>query len=253
MPRRGKPRLLHPADGFATLAQPNPGHPPPGSPDGIDRMSSATLFISSRNYSSWSLRGWLMTRLAGLDVVVQRVAPDDPAARLELLMRASSILLPTLVHDGISLWDTLAIAEYLHETFPNAKLYPADRAARARARSISGEMHSGFEALRASLPMNLRRLVPGFAIWSGVQADIDRICAIWRDCLAQSGGPYLFGAHPTVPDAMYAPVATRFVTYDVKLDPVCGTYVDTLMAWPFLREWRDEALREPEEIEELDV
>ena len=216
-------------------------------------MPPATLFISSRNYSSWSLRGWLLTRLAGLEVTVQRVAADDPGARLELLMRASSILLPTLVHDGISLWDTLAIAEYLNETFPKAKMYPADRAARARARSISGEMHSGFEALRSSLPMNLRRLVPGFAVWSGVQADIDRISAIWCDCLSQFGGPFLFGVAPTIADAMYAPVATRYVTYDVRLDPVSSVYVDTILTWPLLREWRDEALAEPEEIEELDV
>ncbi len=216
-------------------------------------MASATLFISSRNYSSWSLRGWLLTRLAGLAVTVQRVAPDHQGARLELLMRASSILLPTLVHDGISLWDTLAIAEYLNETFPEAQMYPRGRAERARARSISGEMHSGFEALRSSLPMNLRRRVPGFAVWSGVQADIDRIGAIWRDCLGMFGGPYLFGAAPTIADAMYAPVATRYVTYDVKLDPVSSLYVDTIMAWSPLRAWMDEALSEPEEIEELDI
>jgi glutathione S-transferase len=216
-------------------------------------MAQPVLFISSRNYSSWSLRGWLMTRLAGLDVDVQRVAADDPGAKSELLLRSSSILLPTLVRDGVTVWDTLGIAEYLNEAFPEAGMLPADPHARARARSISGEMHSGFDALRASLPMNLRSRRPGFAVWSGARSDIDRISTIWRECLGEWGGPYLFGPVPTIADAMYAPVATRYVTYDVELDPVCAQYVDTIMQWAPMRAWIAEALREPEEIEELDI
>jgi glutathione S-transferase len=211
------------------------------------------LLISSRNYSSWSLRGWLMTCLAGLEVEVQSVSADDPAARAELLLRSSSILLPNLLHEGLTIWDTLAIAEYLNERFPAAAMLPADRAARAHCRSISGEMHSGFDALRSSLPMNLRSRRPGFVIWSGVQSDIDRIGTIWRGCIGRWGGPFLFGQRPTIADAMYAPVATRFVTYDVSLDQQCGDYVDSILAWPPIRQWTADALREPAEIQELDV
>jgi glutathione S-transferase len=216
-------------------------------------MELPTLLISSRNYSSWSLRGWLMTRLAGLEVQVQSVSADDPAARAELLLRSSSILLPNLLHEGLTVWDTLAIAEYLNERFPEAGMLPADRVARAHCRSISGEMHSGFDALRSSLPMNLRSRRPGFVVWSGVQSDIDRIGTIWRGCAARWGGPFLFGAAPTTADAMYAPVATRFVTYDVKLDQVCADYVETIMAWPPMQAWIAAALSEPAEIQELDV
>ncbi len=216
-------------------------------------MDRTTLLISSRNYSSWSLRGWLMTQLAGLEVDVQSVSVDDPAARAELLLRSSSILLPNLLHEGLSVWDTLAIAEYLNERFPAAGMLPADRIARAHCRSICGEMHSGFDALRSSLPMNLRSRRPGFAIWSGVQSDIDRISTIWRGCMSRWEGPFLFGATPTTADAMYAPVASRFVTYDVTLDQVCGDYVDTVMAWAPMQAWIAAALTEPAEIQELDV
>ena len=130
-------------------------------------MSTATLVISSRNYSSWSLRGWLLTRLSGLPFEVQVI--DDDASRAELLMRASSIRVPCLVHDGLSVWDTLAIAEYLNELRPEAAMLPAERVARARCRSIAGEIHSGFSALRSALPMNLRAQKKNFAVWSGAK------------------------------------------------------------------------------------
>lgn len=216
-------------------------------------MAGATLIISSRNYSSWSLRGWLLTRMSGLDFEVSVTDPDDPAAKAELLLRSSSILVPCLIHDGLSVWDTLAIAEYLNEIRPEAGMLPADRAARARCRSISGEMHSGFSALRSSLPMNLRGHRPGFRVWSSAQADIDRIVTIWRECLDTWRGPYLFGARLSVADAMFAPVVTRFRTYDVTLDPACRAYGDRILAWPDLREWTEAALEEPAEIEELDI
>ncbi len=128
-------------------------------------------------------------RLRGRDV-----ARDDPSARAELLLLSPSFLVPCLTHDGIKVWDTLAIAEYLNELKPDAGLLPAERAARAHCRSICGEMHSGFANLRSALPMNLRAHYPGFKVWAGVQADIDRVVAIWRECLAKYGGPYLFGA-----------------------------------------------------------
>lgn len=217
-------------------------------------MADATLLISSRNYSSWSLRGWLLARLSGLTFSVRTADPDDPNTRAELLLRTSTIRVPCLVHDDISVWDTLAIAEYLNEIRPKAGLLPKDRAARARCRSISGEMHSGFAALRASLPMNLRARRPGFRVWSAPRADIDFLTTIWRECLAEYGGPWLFGAAPTMADAMYAPVATRFVTYDVTLDPVAAAYRDHILAWPDMRVWYAEAQVEPEMlIDELEV
>ena len=216
-------------------------------------MAEATLIVSSRNYSSWSLRGWLLTRMSGLPFREKVVSPDDPSAREELLLRSSSILVPCLIHDDISVWDTLAIAEYLNDLLPDARLLPAERLARARCRSISGEMHSGFSALRSSLPMNIRSHRPNFQIWSSAQADIDRISAIWRDCVATWGGPFLFGGHATVVDAMYAPVCTRFRTYDVELDAVCAAYCAHVLGSPAMVEWTRVATQEQERVSELDV
>ncbi len=215
--------------------------------------TQARLLISSRNYSSWSLRGFLLARLSGLAFSTEAVATDDPDARNELLLRASSIRIPRLEHGGLRVWDTLAIAEYLNETFPDAHMLPRDRTQRAHCRSLAGEMHSGFTALRASLPMNLKASRPGFPIWSGAQADIGRITEMWRNCLSLHGGPWLFGARPSIADAMYAPVVTRFLTYDVSLDAPCQAFCGTIMAWPDMAEWVADALGEPEEIEELEV
>jgi len=215
-------------------------------------MPKAVLTISSKNYSSWCLRGWLLCKLAGLAFEEQKVSLDDPSARAELLLLSPSFLVPSLTHDGVRIWDTLAIAEYLAETFPEAGLLPVERAPRALCRAICGEMHSGFYNLRSALPMNLRAHHPGFKVWAGAQADIDRVVAIWRQCLEASGGPYLFGGL-TMADAMYAPVCTRFLTYDVKLDPACSAYCSSIMEWPAMAEWVADALAEPAEVEELDV
>ena len=214
---------------------------------------TATLVISSRNYSSWSLRGWLLVRLAGLPCTVRSVEAGNAVARAELLLQTSSIRIPYLEHDGLKIWDVLAIAEYLHELFPEAGMMPADHAARARCRAISGEMHAGFNALRASLPVNLHAFRPNFPIWSGVRADIDRITEIWRECLDSWGGPYLFGDKLSVADAMYAPVCTRFATYDVELDPLSETYKTTILNLPDMRAWIAEAKREPDEVSELEM
>jgi glutathione S-transferase len=215
-------------------------------------VAEAILTISSKNYSSWSLRGWLLCKMAGLEFVEQAVPVDDPSNRAELLLLSPSILVPCLTHDGIRVWDTLAIAEYLNELKPKAGLLPAKRAARARCRSICGEMHSGFGNLRSALPMNLKARHPGFKVWAGAQADIDRIVTIWGECFAENGGPYLFGTL-TMADAMYAPVVTRFQTYDVKLDRDCSTYCERIMALPDMIAWREAALVEPDELEELDM
>ena len=216
-------------------------------------MSKATLTISSKNYSSWSLRGWLLAKMAGLDFEEKMLPVDDPSTRAELLLLSPSFLVPALTHNGITVWDTLAIAEYLNELRPEAGLLPSDPAARARCRAISGEMHSGFASMRAALPMNLKSFHPGFKVWSGAQADIDRIVTIWRDGLKSAKGPYLFGERPTVADAMYAPVVTRFLTYDVRLDADCAAYCARIMAMPPMIEWITAAKQEPDDLEELDV
>ena len=216
-------------------------------------MSDAQLTISSKNYSSWSLRGWLLCRLAGLAVEERPVPLDDPDNRAELLLLSPSVLVPRLTHKGASVWDTLAIAEYLNELYPDAGMYPKDRIARAHCRSISGEIHSGFANLRSALPMNLRSHHANFRIFTGAKPDIARIEAIWNECLDSYGGPFLFGKKPTVADAMFAPVATRFITYAIPLDPVCRDYCATIGQWPPMREWTAAALAEPEEVEELDA
>jgi glutathione S-transferase len=215
-------------------------------------MTKAVLTISSKNYSSWSLRGWLLCKMAALEFDEEVLSSDDPSTRAELLLLSPSFLVPCLWHDGVKVWDTLAIAEYLAEIAPNAPLLPEDRAARAHCRAVSGEMHSGFHNLRSALPMNLKARFPGFSVWSGAQGDVDRVTAIWRDCLETYGGPYLFG-ELSLADAMYAPVCTRFHTYDVKLDEACSDYRDTILDWAPLQEWTAAAKLEPDELEELDV
>jgi len=216
-------------------------------------MEKPKLMIASKNYGSWSLRGWLLCKMAGLDFEEQVAAADDPSTRAELLLLSPSFLVPSLTNGSVKVWDTLAIAEYLNELFPAAGLLPKDTAERARCRAVSGEMHSGFSNLRSALPMNIKGHYPGFKVWAGAQADIDRIATIWRDCLAASKGPYLFGARPCVADAMYAPVCTRFLTYNVKLDPVCAGYCQAIMAMPYMGEWIGAAKNEPDEVLELDV
>lgn len=211
-----------------------------------------TLTISSKNYSSWSLRGWLLCAMAGLEVEEVMLSVDDPSARAELLLLSPSFLVPCLRHDGVTVWDTLAIAAYLDEIRPGAGLLPASIAARAHCRAIAGEMHSGFANLRSALPMNIKAHYPGFKVWTGAQADIDRVTEIWRDCLGAYGGPYLFGGL-SMADAMYAPVCLRFLTYDVALDPVSAAYCKAILEWPALRRWIEAARAEPDELEELDA
>ena len=216
-------------------------------------MAKTTLTISSKTYSSWSLRGWLLARFAGLEFEEVLVTPDDPAVRAEILLLSPSFLVPCLRNEGVTVWDTLAIGEYLNEIRPEARLLPADLAARAHCRAICGEMHSGFAAMRAALPMNLKGHFPGLKVWSRAQADIDRISTIWTECLDRYGGPYLFGEQRTMADAMYAPVVTRFVTYGVKLEPPLVAFCKTILAMPELQDWIRGARDEPGEISELDV
>jgi glutathione S-transferase len=215
-------------------------------------MAKGTLTIASKNYGSWSMRGWLLCKMAGLDFVEEHVNADDPSIRAELMLLSPSFLVPCLHHDGLKVWDTLAIAEYLHEIKPEAALLPADQKLRAHCRAICGEMHSGFISLRQALPMNIKGHFPKFKVWSKAVADIERVTAIWRECLGAYGGPFLFG-EISLADAMYAPVVTRFRTYDVSLDPLSRAYADRIWALPAMQEWIDAARAEAEEIEELEV
>ena len=216
-------------------------------------MAKPILTISSKNYSSWSLRGWLLCRLAGLDFDEVRLSSDDPSIRAELLLLSPSFLVPCLIDGDIKVWDTLAIAEYLNDILPAAGLLPADLIARAHCRSVSGEMHSGFSNLRQALPMNLKARFPGFKVWQGAAGDIERIGEIWHECLKTYDGPYLFGEKPALADAMYAPVCTRFLTYDVKLSNLCTDYCATIMALPEMMEWVEAAKEEPDAVEELEA
>lgn len=215
-------------------------------------MARATLTISSKNYSSWSLRGWLLCRMAGLDFVEKPVDIDDPETRQELLLLSPSVLVPRLTHRDVTVWDTLAIAEYLAEIAPKAGLLPTDRAMRAHCRAVSGEIHSGFYNLRSALPMNLKARHKKFKIFSGARPDVERIKTIWTECLEAYGGPYLFGTL-SMADAMYAPVCTRFRTYAVELDPLLADYCERIFDWPLMQEWTKAALAEPDEIVELEV
>ena len=194
-----------------------------------------------------------MARLAKLEFTEKVISPDDPAMKAEMLLLSASMRVPALEHEGIHVWDTLAIGEYLNEIKPKAGLLPADRAARAHCRSICGEMHSGFSAMRSSLPMNIKASFPGFKLWSRARTDIDRVEAIWTECLSTYGGPYLFGEKPCIADAMFAPVVTRFITYEVEIAEACVAYCDTIMALPAMREWVAAAELEPDDIDELDA
>jgi glutathione S-transferase len=216
-------------------------------------MADIVLTISSKNYSSWSLRGWLLVRFSGLPYAEKIIPPDDPEARDEILLLSSSIRVPSLHYEGIDVWDTLAIGEFLNELKPEANLLPIDRSARAHCRAICGEMHSGFSALRSSLPMNLKGHFPDFKVWSRAQSDINRITAIWNECFARFGGPYLFGSTLCMADAMYAPVATRFITYDVKLDAQCAAYCERIIQLEQMQEWIAAARDEPDEFDELEA
>lgn len=219
----------------------------------VKAKPEAVLTISSKNYGAWALRGWLLAKLSGLEFTEKIVPPDDPDMKAEMLLLSPSMLVPSLMHNGIKVWDTLAIGEYLNEIKPKAGLLPADAKARAHCRAISGEMHSGFSALRSALPMNIKGKFPNFKIWMRAQADIDHIVSIWKECLTTYGGPYLFGTAPCMADAMYAPVVTRFMTYDVKLDKASADYCKRIMALPAMVEWIAAAALEPEEIDELDA
>jgi glutathione S-transferase len=205
-----------------------------------------TLIIGNKNYSSWSLRAYLALSTTGIPFTEILIPLKQEDSRAKTLAYSPSGLVPALQHNGNVIWDSLAIGEYLAETFPAAQLWPQDARARAVARSVSAEMHSGFLPLRMALTMNLRKEpYRDFPVTAEVAQAIERICSIWRDCRARfgTGGEYLFGKF-SLADVMYAPVATRFRTYGVALDSTCAAYVDAIHALPAFQQWKADALKE---------
>jgi len=217
-------------------------------------MPDLTIYLGNKNYSSWSLRPWLVlkqTTVAFSEVVIPLY---QPTSRETILKYSPSGRVPALRHGDITVWESLAICEYLAESFPTFDLWPKDAAPRAVARAVSAEMHAGFRALREHLPMNIRSSFPGRAITPEVQADINRVMAIWRDCRARFGdgrGPFLFGRF-TIADAMYAPIVTRFRTYRIELERDAEAYCDAIMGLPAMQEWIAAASNEPMIVEQFE-
>ena len=211
------------------------------------------LYIGNKNYSSWSMRPWVLLRQAGIAFEEVRVRFDSFDAGSEF-KRAIGPLSPTgkvpaLVDGGLVVWDTLAIAEYVAETHPDRHLWPQDAAARARARSVCAEMHSGFTALRSHCPMNIEANLAdtGALIWrdkAGVRADVQRLVDMWSALLQEHGGPLLFGKAFTVADAYFAPVCMRLHTYGLPVPPHIAAYVQRVRELPGVKAWIDEALAE---------
>jgi glutathione S-transferase len=212
-------------------------------------MAEFTIYIGNKNYSSWSLRGWLMLKQAGVAFDEVVIPLYESGSRAEILRHSASGKVPALVHGPVTVWESLSIGEYLAELFPKAQLWPADRAARAAARSISHEIHAGFQELRRHFPMNMRSAFDR-AIIPEAQSDIDRITALWLDCRRRfgKGGDFLFG-HFTIADAMYAPVVSRFRTYKLSLPSEAEAYAAAIAAWPAYQEWLAAARKEPMIIE----
>lgn len=207
-------------------------------------MPHLKIILGGKNTSSWSLRPWLALKATGapFEEEVILFGRDDTKARIAA--RSPSAKVPVLYADGVAIWESLAICEYLAETFPEAGLWPRDAEARAVARAVSHEMHGGFQSLRGFMPMDFAREGPKTPT-PEVRADIDRIAALWRDCRARYGaaGEFLFGGF-TIADALYAPVVSRFRTYGVALDGVCEAYKRALWALPAMQEWLAAARRE---------
>jgi glutathione S-transferase len=215
------------------------------------------LYIGNKNYSSWSLRAWLLMKQAGIDFSERQLRFDSSEAspfKTTLLALAPTARVPLLVDEGFAVWDSLAIAEYLAERFPEKRLWPLDRKQRARARSLCAEMHSGFPALRARCPMNIEASLPDVgtrlvAEWPDVVAELRRVDAMWREALAASGGPFLFGAFGIV-DAYFAPLCVRVQTYNLPLGAEARAHVARVLALPAMHEWSAAARAEHDFVDE---
>jgi len=214
-------------------------------------MSETAIVIGNKNYSSWSLRGWLALKRCDVEFDEIMIPLSTPSSRSEILSHSGAGLVPILKHNGETIWETMAICEYLAETFPDAGLWPSDKSARARCRAVSNEMHAGFSALRTFMPMDIKNRYPGAGLETGVQRDIDRIVEIWQGCRndQSANAPYLFGGF-TIADAMFAPVVMRFKTYEVELPETAAHYCDAIWNCPEVHEWRRAAEAETWIIED---
>lgn len=211
-------------------------------------MNETTLVIGNKNYSSWSLRPWLLMRHFDINFRELRIPLDSEQFRAEIGKWSPSRRVPVL-HDGDTVvWDSLAICEYVNERWLGGRGWPKAPAARAHARSLVAEMHSGYAALRQQLPMNIRRPVGAIEVDASAATDIATIQARWSDCLGRHGGPYLYGDF-TIADAYYAPVVWRLHTYAVEVDEQVRRYLESMLAHPQMMGWRDDALIETEWVE----
>ncbi len=201
-------------------------------------MPDYKLVIGNKNYSSWSLRAWLVMAQTGVPFEEVVIPLYEPESKGSILRYSASGKVPCLHHGDVIVWDSLAIANYLVEQFPDAGLWPEDPVARGLARSISAEMHSGFREVRQNLPMNIRASFPRRPTTPAVQGELDRLFAMWRDARKRfgKGGPLLFGKF-TIADAAYAPVVTRLATYHVPVDPDIKEYMDAVFALPTMAAW----------------
>jgi glutathione S-transferase len=220
-----------------------------------EALMALTLVIGNKNYSSWSMRPWLALKACNIafDEVSVRLYTGD-ADKQHILKFSRSGKVPVLVDGDVTIWDSLAIIEYIAERFPEARLWPEDRAMRAHARSVSAEMHSGFAALRNECGMNLHRPAGAKALSPDARADIARIQESWAECRGRYGklGPYLFGAFSGA-DAMYAPVVHRFRTYAIEATPAVRDYMETMMVLPAFQEWTRAGLAETLVIEKFEA
>lgn len=209
-------------------------------------MSGLTLVIGNKNYSSWSLRPWMALTMAGIPFNEVLIPLDRPDTKAKIAEHTKTGRVPVLHHGKLAVWESLAILEYLAEMFPEKHLWPEAISARVVARAVANEMHAGFSALRNACPMNLRRPGKAVALSDAVSADIHRIEDIWRDCRTgfAKGGKFLFGKFGNA-DAMFAPVVTRFETYDIKVSKDSRAYMDNVMASTAFRAWKEAALKEP--------
>ncbi len=210
-------------------------------------MTDGILYIGNKRYSSWSMRGWLAVKLAGLDVDVQLIHFERPGPTKAIAQLSPNGLVPFLQHNGAQVWESLAICDYCAELQPS--LWPSDRVARAHARSISAEMHAGFRDLRNAMWMNLGRDFSGLGRTPGALADIARIEALWTDTRTRygAGGPFLFGATLGMADAMYAPVVARFLSWKPEITAATAAYCSAVRQHPLVAEWYDDAAKEPAE------
>ena len=218
-------------------------------------MADFKLILGNKNYSSWSLRPWIAMRHTGIEFDEEVIPLFSDGYKAVILEHSGAGRVPILHHGDRTIWDSSSILDYIAFLHPNRRLWPEDPGARAHARSVSAEMHSGFAALRGALPMNVRRPPSPVTLEKPVREDIARVSAVWREALERYGGdegPFLYGRF-TNADAMYAPVVSRFETYAIEIDPVLRSYMDAVLSLPAFVQWRKAAAAEPWVIDRVEI